>query len=131
MKLIAYMHLKRFCGDFMPLLDFPLTAPFFSRITHLGLARVSITTSPTAALCERLAQIPSLTHLAFDDPNIIPECRELFYKTVNHSASSCCLNSASGSNGGARNTSRCFRMTHGSSRWKNPGILASPPPPPT
>ncbi|KAJ7020050.1 hypothetical protein C8F04DRAFT_1116312 [Mycena alexandri] len=77
MKLIADMHLKRFCGDFIPLLDFPLTAPFFSRITHLGLARVSITTSPTAALCERLARIPSLTHLAFDDPNIIPECREL------------------------------------------------------
>ncbi|KAJ7041439.1 hypothetical protein C8F04DRAFT_1230464 [Mycena alexandri] len=38
MKLIADMPLKRFCGDFRPLLrDFPLTHPFFAHITHLGL----------------------------------------------------------------------------------------------
>ncbi|KAJ7025478.1 hypothetical protein C8F04DRAFT_1400563 [Mycena alexandri] len=79
MKLIADMPLKRFCGDFRPLLrDFPLTYPFFSHITHLGLMQVPILTAPAAAaLCERLARILPLTHLAFDHPNIIPECLAL------------------------------------------------------
>ncbi|KAJ7741690.1 hypothetical protein B0H16DRAFT_1861816 [Mycena metata] len=77
-KLIADMHLKRFYGDFRHLLNLPLTAPFFSRITHLGLTQVPILTALTAAaLCERLAQISSLTHLAFDHPSIIPHCPEL------------------------------------------------------
>ncbi|KAJ7041432.1 hypothetical protein C8F04DRAFT_1080069 [Mycena alexandri] len=58
MKLIADMPLKRFCGDFRPLLrDFPLTHP---RCT----LRPSRADSP-------------LTHLAFDHPNIIPECLAL------------------------------------------------------
>ncbi|KAJ7018322.1 hypothetical protein C8F04DRAFT_1199106 [Mycena alexandri] len=73
------MPLKRFCGDFRPLLrDFPLTHPFFAHLTHLGLMQVTILTAPAAAaLCDRLVRILPLTHLAFDHPNIIPECLAL------------------------------------------------------
>ncbi|KAJ7138876.1 hypothetical protein C8R46DRAFT_604606 [Mycena filopes] len=73
-EIIAKMPLTRLHSDSRTLLRLlEPNNPLFTTLTHLGLSQASVLLEPEA-LCARLAQLPSLTHLAVDHRGMLQAC---------------------------------------------------------